>query len=266
VPRARFSDEEVADWIRRRHAGEPLRTIAQEYGVTTQYVSSRTAGTAPPEDIPEPYKKEQLLSLDSLVEDVNDWLADQHAVTIQEVKDRFKITSHQWNQIWRRLDNNKFVGRLRDHSRKPTYRDIDIRKALKRALKNNNGDPLSSVVYEMLRDKEDEPSVPTIHNRYGSWRAACADAKVPCGGTRHLVAARTPSPTWSVWSDDQILDWIRKFLDTLEPTDRPSYNRYDVWQRGVPGAPSGSLVRVRLRSIGNWSDIIAAAIRRPAVA
>ncbi len=266
MPRARFSPEDIADWTRRRYAGEPLRTIAKEYGVTTQYVSSMTNRQPPPEDIPEPYRKEQLVDLDNLVEEINAWLGDQHAVTIQEVKERFRVTSHQWNQIWKRLDNNKFVGKLRDRSRRPTYRDVDIRKALRRAFKNNNNEPLSSVIYEVKRDPDNEPSVPTIHNRYGSWRAACADAKVPCGGTRYLVAARTPSASWSVWNDDQILDWIKKFLDTLEPTDRPSYNRYDVWQRSVDGAPSGSLVRVRLRHIGNWSDIIAEAIRRVAVA
>jgi hypothetical protein len=266
VPRARFTEEDIADWTRRRYAGEPLRTIAAQYGVTTQYVSARTNAAPPPDDIPEAYRRESQLDMDDLITKVNEWLAEQHSVTIQEVKDQFRITSHQWNQIWRRLDNSKFVGKLRDRSRRVTYRDVDIRKALRRALKNNDGKPLSSVRYEFLRDPDTEPSVPTIHNRYGSWRAACADAKVPCGGSRHLVAARTPSPTWSVWNNDQILGWVTKFLETLQPTDRPSYNQYDVWQRTQEGAPSGSLVRVRLREYGSWSDIVAEARSRVAVA
>ena len=260
MPRARFTQEDIEDWTRRRWSGESLRSIAEQYGVTTQYVSAVTSRQQTPtaDDRPADEPSTPPEDLDSLAARVNDWLVKQTTVTIPDVRREFRLTSHQWNQIWRKLDNSRIVGKLRDRSRKATYRDVDIRKALKKAYAANGKKPLSSAMYDQVRDSETEPSVPTIHNRYGSWRSACADAKVPCGGSRHHVAKGSPPPTWSVWTDDEILGWVRKFWDTLEQTERPSYNRYDVWQRTQEGAPSGSLVRVRLRHIGSWSDIIAA--------
>lgn len=264
MPRARFTQEDIEEWTRRRWSGESLRSIAEEYGVTTQYVSAQTNRQPVPavRDDPEEPEAEDASptpaeDIDALADRVNEWLVQQTTVTIPDVRREFRLTSHQWNQIWKKLDNSRIVGKLRDRSRKATYRDVDIRKALKKAFVANGKKPLSSAMYDQVRDSETEPSVPTIHNRYGSWRSACADAKVPCGGTRHHVAKGSPPPTWSVWTDDQIIDWVRRFWESLERTERPSYNRYDVWQRSQPGAPSGSLVRVRLRSMGNWSDIIA---------
>lgn len=258
MPRGRFTQEDIEDWTRRRWSGESLRTIAEQYGVTTQYVSAVTNRQPPPSpEVLEEIRPEVIEDVDALADRVNEWLTTQTTVTIPDVRRQFRLTSHQWNQIWKKLDNSRIVGKLRDRSRKTTYRDVDIRKALRKAYKANDGKPLSSAMYDQVRDSETEPSVPTIHNRYGSWRSACADAKVPCGGTRHHVAKGSPPPTWSVWTNEEILGWVRKFWDSLEKTERPSYNRYDVWQRSQPGAPSGSLVRVRLRSIGNWSDIIA---------
>ena len=260
MPRARFTQEDIEDWTRRRWSGESLRSIAEQYGVTTQYVSAVTSRAQPPsaDDGPEDEPSTPPEDLDSLAARVNEWLIKQTTVTIPDVRREFRLTSHQWNQIWKKLDNSRIVGKLRDRSRKATYRDVDIRKALRKAYAANGKKPLSSAMYDEVRDSETEPSVPTIHNRYGSWRSACADAKVPCGGSRHHVAKGSPPPTWSVWTDDEILEWVRKFWGTLEQTERPSYNRYDVWQRTQEGAPSGSLVRVRLRHIGSWSDIIAA--------
>lgn len=260
MPRGRFSQEQIDEWVKRRFAGDSLRAIAADYGVTSQYVSSVTNRQVPggASVWPQP----EVVDLDAIAVKINIWLQTQTTVTIDEVRREFDLTNHQWNQIWKKLDNKRIVGMLRERSRKPTYKDVDIRRAIKRVYNLLDKKPLSSAAYEQHRDSESEPSVPTIHNRYGSWRRACDDAKVPCGGTRHLITKASPPASWSIWNDDQILEWVEKFWRSLEPTERPSYNRYDVWQRSQHRAPSGSLVRVRLREIGNWGDIINEVTRR----
>lgn len=261
VPRARFTDDDVMDWVRRREAGESLRNIAAEYGVSTQYVSMvtnhqqrRPWPTADERPKPE---------LDALVEQINAWLRERTTTTTDEVKQEFDLTSHQWNQIWKRLDNSKFVGKLKFTSRVEKYDDGSCKAALREVFEANGKRPLTGVVYERLRDRDRHPSVPTIHNRFGSWSAACGAAEVPFGGSRRDVVGHAPTRGWSSWSDDEILGWIRAYRESLESTERPSYNGYDNWQRTQQNAPSGSLVRVRLKHLGNWGDILAAAAQDP---
>jgi hypothetical protein len=261
MPRGRFSQEQIDEWVHRRFGGESLRSIAADFGVTSQYVSSVTNKQPLPNGATE-WPQPEVIDLDAVAIEINEWLQDQTTVTITAVRSRFGLTNHQWNQIWKKLDNKRIVGTLRERSRKATYRDVDIRKAIKRIYRLLDSKPLSSAAYEQHRDADTEPSVPTIHNRYGSWRAACDDARVPCGGTRHQITKASPPASWSIWNDDQILEWVEKFWRELEPAQRPSYNRYDQWQRSQHRAPSGSLVRVRLKHIGNWGDIIAEVSRR----
>lgn len=256
MSRGRFTDENIMDWVRRREAGEPLRAIAGDYGVSTQYVAQMTNRR---QQGPWPTAGERpKFELDDLVDRINGWLRERSTATIDEVKEEFDLTAHQWNQIWKRLDNTKLVGRLKSTSRVEKYDDDSFKAALWQAYEANGRQPLTGAAYERLRDRNRHPSLPTLHNRFGGWSAACRAAGVPFGGTR--TPLENPSTrSWSNWSDDKILEWVRAYRESLGPTDRPSYNGYDNWQRSQKGAPSGSLIRTRLKHVGNWSDILAAA-------
>lgn len=257
MPRSRFTDEDVMGWVRRREAGEPLREIAAEYAVSTQYVSMMTNRH---QRRPWPTAEERPNhDLDALVDRINAWLRHRSTTTIDRVKQEFQLTSHQWNLIWKRLDNTRFVGTLKPESRVERYDDDAVQAALREAYEKNGCQPITGEIYERLRDRDRHPSVPTIHNRFGSWAAACGAAGVPFGGRRKDILDDTPAQRWSTWPDDEILRWVRTYRAALGPMERPSYNGYDTWQRTREGAPSGSLVRVRLKHLGGWGDILTAA-------
>lgn len=256
----RITDEMVNDWVDRRLRGETLQEIAELYNTTPQYVLSLTKTSASSADFAQASGTAVPMSdedIQAKADEINEWLPKRGTVTVPELVEHFKLTKHQWSLIRRHVDQAYIFGRAHVVPRRKVYSDEDIHKALKRVLAISGRQTLTAVVYESLRDRETEPSVPTVHNRYRTWRAACEAAGVPSG-------AREKSTTWSGWTDEDLLSWVRKFHDELSSDVRPSYGRYDAWQRDIEGAPSGSLLRVRLGHLGNWADIMNAAIQSAA--
>jgi hypothetical protein len=253
----RIDNETVQKWVQMRIDGVRLQKIADLYNTTPQYVIALTKSSEHAGDfvgaigVATPMTEQDK---QELADRVNVWLADQVTATIAEVMDEFGITKHQWSLIREQVDQTHIIGRARQGSRATTYTDKLIQRSLRRALKASGRQWLTGVVYEAYRDRDNDPSVPTINNRYGSWRRACQKLDIPDGGRGRTEV------TWSTWQDEQLLEWVRKFRDQLDVSTRPSFARYDTWQRTQKGAPSGSLVRVRLKHLGNWADIMRVAI------
>ena len=59
-----------------------------------------------------------------------------------------------------------------------------------------------------------------------------------------------------------MLGWVAKWHRTLDQYERPTYAGYDLWQRDQRGAPSGSLLRVRLKHLGGWAEIVREGVQR----
>lgn len=96
----------------------------------------------------------------------------------------------------------------------------------------------------------DGPTVVTIHHRFGSWIAACEAAGVE------------PGQSWiedyqSRWTDDDLYRYVEDYLMSPEATG--TFKGFEDLTKLRPGAPSLSLVRIRL---GGWIDIKREAIRR----
>jgi hypothetical protein len=89
---------------------------------------------------------------------------------------------------------------------------------------------------------DDAPSTALYEKRFRSWSDACLQA-----------GARAPKPSrdryWRTYTDEQILDAVREFLET---SGRTSFHAYTEWAMQAPGRPSGALIIGRL---GRWNTI-----------
>lgn len=260
-----ITDEQIHDFVARRLRGETLQSIADLYQTTPQYVYALTRMGASPEDYAAAMGRSATMPAEtvaSIAADVNAWLIEKGTANVQEVLDQFELTLHQWQLIRPRIDQSRVISRTTRTPKRPQYTDDMIKDALRRIFDVAGGEKsvLTAQAYEANRDKENDPSVPTIHNRFGSWAAACAAAGVP-SGTR----VNGTADVRSTWTNADLLGWLARWRNTLGENERPSYARYDAWQRDNEGAPSGSMVRVRLKQYGNWAEIVRASLTQETV-
>jgi hypothetical protein len=121
---------------------------------------------------------------------------------------------------------------------KQVYKDKDMLAILKEISKKVDGPLTTNRFIEM----GGEPTIAIYIARFGSWAAACKKAKVKFGKGRSSYERRhTP---------EDLINYVRQYLESDENTG--SGVNYDLWQRGVEGAPSFALLRQRL---GNWNKI-----------
>jgi hypothetical protein len=105
--------------------------------------------------------------------------------------------------------------------------------------------PLTTKGYErLLQGKMIEgPSVPRICQVFDGWAAACEAAGVESG-------ARVRTHYSSRWTDDDVLDAVRRYL---RQAGRPTFSGYSAWAAEQDDRPSGQTVRNRL---GRWTEIV----------
>ena len=197
--------------------------------------------------------------------EITAWLNERGTATRGEVMEEFSLSSSQLNGLMPMIPRHLVI--FNSKVREDTYTDEQLYDSIRRAWKamqkyDMDAKGLSHAFYEKVR-RLDDPSSARILTRCGTWVLACEAAGVPCGERN-----RAESSYVSKWSDEDILESIRLFVDYCAETSiRPTYSAYDRWQRADEESPSGSLVRTRMRSIGlnGWSDIIRAATVRGAV-
>ena len=121
---------------------------------------------------------------------------------------------------------------------KQLYSDKDLIEILRKYSKKAKG-PLTTNRFIELGG---EPTIAIFIARFGSWAHACKKAKVKTGQGRPSYTRRhTP---------EDLVNYVKQYL-TSDGTTGSAVD-YDVWQRGVDGAPSLALLRQRL---GNWNKI-----------
>jgi hypothetical protein len=257
------ADRWKAEWIDARRSGESYRSIGQRYGVSHERV--RQVVAEEPGTSMNIFAKQRT----ERIEEIRAWLVEHGPVTRSALLEHFGLKGRQLAYLVRDVED--FPMHLVILSARPTdalFSDDDVYAALRRvwaAVQHERPEVqgLSHALYNAYRNP-DEPSPARIIGREQTWELACDHAGIPPGSTY-----RTKASYGSVWSADDLWDALVRYLDASE-TDgiRPSYARYDAWQKTQPDCPSGTTMRLKLRALGyaTWPGIIEAAVAHRAAA
>lgn len=247
------------DWIDLRQQGYSYRQIGEEYGFSHEMVRQvivsdpRVTGERP-----------STVRRRNLGKEITDYLTANGPMPRDELLVKFGMNNRQLTYLT--THEKEFPKHLIILARRDTssfYTDDEIHDAMRRVwaevqAARPNVDGLSHALYDQYRDVAVDPSPARIIGRYHTWNTACSDAGIPSGFTR-----RGRETYSTAWTDEEILAVIRRFVaDMAAQSKRPTYGRFDHWQRDHADAPSGTTVRNRLKQTGlaNWPDIIAAAM------
>jgi hypothetical protein len=209
---------------------------------------------------------------EKLASEVNEWLTSVGPQTAADICDHFELSSQRlMDLVSEHGVPRRYVmaGAGRTGS---MYTDDEITHVLASAWKRLKAEiptatGLSVSSYDRVR-LADDPSPALITSRK-PWKVLCDAAGVPCGTGRGDYKKK--------WSDQDLLDWIDRYADDT-PT-RVTFDGYDEWRTGLrkksadaepvrwkdpeEGAPSGALLRTRLRRAGyaTWLSMVAAATK-----
>ena len=114
---------------------------------------------------------------------------------------------------------------------------------------------MTGPTYDRLLDEGtvEGPSRVLIIQRFGSWAAACEDAKIPFRAARRR---------YDGFHDEDLLAWVDSYAhDAIMANTPVTFAGYSTWAKNSPhGAPSGSLIKARFFGHKPWNDIRDAAI------
>jgi hypothetical protein len=248
--------EHYDDFVRLRKAGHSYREIGLKFGLSHERVRQiLVAGGEVDEFARTPSRSRRR----EQIEEITEWLEAEGPVERNRVLEKFGITSNRLNSlIAEGVPSHLILMSARET--KVQFTDDVVRDALHRAWAelqrvNPKATGLSHVMYERLR-RMDDPSSPLLVSRYG-WENACSEFGVPAGETWRPKASYT-----SRWTDEELLEFVRAYTaDCRVSEERPSYLGFERWQQLRPEAPSGTLVRNRMRERGirTWPEVVVAA-------
>jgi len=142
--------------------------------------------------------------------------------------------------------------RVRRHGN-TKYRDLDLIDALQEVYSRDCGTygrGLSYTRYGELK-RAGQPSEAQIITRFGTWVGACELAGIPCGGTR-----RPKDSYHSKWTNDDLFRIVCRYLRHADAQGvKATYRGYEEYQRTQADAPSGTMLRHRMASLGltSWA-------------
>lgn len=255
-------DTVLPEMVKMRDAGHTFQEIADRYGWSMEMVRRRIRRERG-QDVQDNIRS---MSRARMVYQITQWLNEQpRAVTRQELLRQFPgMDSQQLSNLLysgdRRIPSHLVIMAPRDDEDAMVFMDEDISDALRRAWSiAKEQDPslrgMSHVLYESLR-RHDDICASRVTSRVG-WSAACAAAGIPPGKD-----SRPKDSYKSKWTDDQILEYVREYAtEAREAAVKPTYAGFDRWIKGRDGAPSGSMIRVRMQRAGHrsWPSILSAA-------
>ena len=245
----------VVEAVRSRKTLEEIGTLL---GITRERVRqiNSQAGGLPPRKVAElqmeANKQKLAAERAELVERVRTDARCHPGSTLNEITVRTGVDASSVRSL---LSNNEKKYLLEENTdgrftSEPVWSDDDIIGVLREAA--TYAFPCTTLAYSSLVEvgEIDGPSVATIHNRFGSWIAACEAASVE------------PGQSWikgyqSRWTDDDVYRYVEDYLMTSGTTG--TFTDFDQWVKTEPGAPSGALVRIR---IGGWVQVKREAIKR----
>lgn len=230
--------------IARARAGESLRSIANDYGISGEAVRRilLRKGEGSVRDMRQENAVRTLAARQKLSEVVEGWVKLHPGCTYAEIADQFSVNEDLAKEAARTVQYLVVKGGRRQtppteglHAR---WHLADACAALATAAEICS--PLTREKYDELRLEGafQGPSGAWITSQFPSWKDACHQAGVTCGEPRRGDYNRK-------WTAEDMLDWIgRYFLETLDGTS----NGYDLWSRDIEGAPSWSRIRVEFKS------------------
>lgn len=262
APTARGQAEDHRDeWVRLRRAGHSYRSIGESFGFSHEMVRQTIAD--------EPGTKISIYAQKraEMREKLRDWLNDNGPVARSVLFDHFGINGRQF--IYYTREDPDFPAHLVLLDSRPTdaaqsFTDEEVFEAMRAAWADVQAHKpaargLSHVLYERHR-AADQPSSARIIGRFTTWTDACRLASIPSGD------AYRPAATYSTaWDASALLDAVRRYLDDCAENNRKAtYTGYDAFQRNHDDLPSGTTVRLRLKSegLGTWPAIVSAARAR----
>jgi hypothetical protein len=260
APRAQAEDHRD-EWITLRQAGHSYRQIGEKFGFSHEMVRQTIgADSGTRINIYAQKRAERRAELRT-------WLEANGPVARSVLFDHFGINGRQL--IYFTREDDTFPLHLILLDSRPTeaaqsFSDDDVFSAMRQAWHDVQAHKplargLSHVLYERHREP-DQPSSARIIGRYDTWSKACALAEIPSGD------AYRPAATYSTaWTAAALLDAVARYLaDCAEHNAKPTYTRYDQYQREHDDLPSGTTVRLRLKGEGlaTWPAIVAAARAR----
>lgn len=191
----------------------------------------------------------KLLIIKRIVE--HQWTQIDH-LTIDQIATRLGVTSEDLRQALSPQQVQILMGNLASKSEAyERWTDAECKKALRDAARLSS--PLTASTYTDLRDsgRISGPSLPRLHQRFGSWTAACAFAHVSSG-----KAIRDYS---SKWTDAQLFAIVQEFLNDSSQAPH-TFAIFDRWLQDQGNEyPSSATVRNRL---GKWNPLRADALRQ----
>jgi Sigma-70, region 4 len=191
-----------------------------------------------------------------LADEITAWLNEQGPTVSDTVREHFGLSVGQLSELFHRGIPRHLV--LASGGRTgSSFSNEDLVKAVRtswtRYKKEHPGAKGFSVgAYDAARIDGD-PSPALITARI-PWKIICATAGVPCSAGRGNYQR--------LWSDDDLISWVGKYSEAAAADGtRVTFYGYDAWRRSQEGAPSGALLRTRLRRAGyaTWGSMVATA-------
>ena len=246
------------EFIKKREAGWTLREIGDHYKFTYERVRQVMGDDDPSKR--DGWATKRQAERDALVAEVTEWLETNGPTSRDVLLDVFDLDLRQLSTLTKHgVPSHLVLASVweRDHE----FTQDDIIKAVRRVWAavqefKPSAEGLAVATYEEVRSMN-EPSAAWVASRFG-WDTICEVAGIPSGGRRRPMSSYT-----SGWSDPELLAWVKRYVDdAVNRGKRPTYNGYDKWQRELDDAPSGTLVRNRLRQSGirTWSETVTTAL------
>lgn len=250
------AETRVATWAEERAAGATYREIGDRHGISHERVRQvlKEAGVdVGPSNWATLHKKEAQAAKITM------WLKANGPVPAGRVYEEFEITPGRLAELvsGHAVPKEYIMAGVSSQSMQSTTIEeaaTHVTATWERVQAEEPGvTGLSVGLYDRYRITGD-PSPAMITSRFG-WRNVCALAGVPTAGTGR--PQYTPK-----WSNQELLDWVRKYTEVqFERGERVTFDGFDRWRHTQDGAPSGALLRTRLRREGyeSWAAMVAAA-------